>query len=135
MPDTILSPGDPIQARCTKCKQNTDSIIVSLSENLPEKVQCGICSRKHKYRPPIEEKKKAAPARGSLKVETERKRWAALFAKADRAKATEYSMTASFKLNSVIDHPVFGLGFVQCPAGSQKVEILFETGTKTMRCK
>ena len=29
MPETILSPGDPIQARCTKCKKNTDSIVIS----------------------------------------------------------------------------------------------------------
>ena len=134
MPETILSPGDPLQARCTKCKQNTDSIIVSISDNAPEKVQCGVCSRKHKYRPPIEAKK-AAPPRIPLKVENERKQWRTFLATVDSTKATEYSMTASYKLKTVINHPVFGLGLVQCFAGSRKVEVLFESGKKTMRCK
>ena len=134
MPEEILSPGDPIQARCTKCKENTASTVVSIADNAPEKVQCGVCSRKHKYRPPIAAKKTAAK-RTPIKKETDRKQWASLLANADSAEATEYSMSASYKLKTVVNHPVFGLGVVQNLAGPQKVEILFESGIKTMRCK
>jgi hypothetical protein len=134
MPETILSPGDPLQARCTKCKKNTDSIVISITDNVPEKVQCSLCSRKHKYRPPTEAKK-AAPRRLTSQTDNERKQWQTLLANVDSAKATAYSMTASYKVKTVINHPVFGLGLVQSLAGPQKVEILFESGKKTMRCK
>ena len=134
MPEEILSPGDPIQARCTKCKENTASIVVSIADNKPEKVQCGVCSRNHKYRPPIAAKKttvKQAP----LKKESDRNQWAKLLANVDSKDAAEYSMTAAYKLKAVINHPVFGLGMVQSSVGPRKVEILFESGLKTMRCK
>ncbi len=134
MPEEILSPGDPIQARCTKCKENTASIVVSIAENAPEKVQCGVCSRKHKYRPPIAAKKKTV-RRAPPKKETDRKQWATLLKNVDSKDATEYSMTASYKLKTVINHPVFGLGMVQNSVGPRKVEIIFESGIKTMRCK
>ena len=134
MSENILSPGDPIQARCTKCKENTDSIVVSIAENVPEKVQCSICSRKHKYRPPIEAKKPATK-RVPVQIENERKQWKTLLANVDSAKATEYSMTAAYKVKTVITHPTFGLGLVQRFAGPQKIEVLFEAGKKTMRCK
>lgn len=134
MSETVLSPGDPIQARCTKCKQNTDSAVVSVVDNAPEKVQCSVCNRKHKYRPPTEAKK-AAPRRVPIQVENERKQWKTLLEQADTSKAIEYSMTSSYKLKSLINHPVFGLGMVQGSAGSKKVEVLFEDGKKIMRCK
>jgi hypothetical protein len=51
------------------------------------------------------------------------------------AKATDYSMTATYKVKALINHPVFGVGLVQRVVGSQKVEVLFEDGRKTMRCK
>ncbi|MDX2478966.1 MAG: hypothetical protein QNK24_01365 [Desulfuromusa sp.] len=44
-------------------------------------------------------------------------------------------MTDVYKLNALINHPVFGLGLVQRVIGSQKVEVLFEDGKKTMRCQ
>jgi len=44
-------------------------------------------------------------------------------------------MTATYKVKSLIAHPVFGLGQVQRVAGPQKIEVLFEDGLKMMRCK
>ena len=134
MPDTILAPGEQIQARCTKCKENTESVIVSLIDNAPEKVECSVCSRKHKYRPPIKPKR-AYNRQPPQKVESEHKKWQNQLAAADESKAVEYSMTTSYKLAALINHPVFGLGLVQGDAGSRKVEVLFETGRKIMRCK
>lgn len=133
MSEPILAPGDPLQARCTKCKLNTDHIVVSMAEDKPEKVQCGICSRKHKYRAPIEPK--VAVKRVPAQIETERKQWKVLLANVDSSKALDYSMTATYKVKSLINHPIFGLGLVQRTAGPQKVEILFEAGKKMMRCK
>jgi hypothetical protein len=48
--------------------------------------------------------------------------------------ARDYSMTGAYKVKSLINHPVFGLGLVQRVVGERKVEVLFEEGKKTMRC-
>ena len=44
-------------------------------------------------------------------------------------------MTTALKLRNLVNHPIFGLGIVQRIAGPHKVEVLFEDGRKTMRCK
>ena len=133
MQSTTLSAGDPIEARCTKCRKNNDHTIVTMGEELPEKVQCSVCNREHKYRPPSVPKKPAV--RSAAPRDADRKEWLVLQPTMDSAKAKDYSMMDSYKLNALIAHPAFGLGIVQRQVGTQKVEILFEDGKKTMRCK
>ncbi len=134
MQSTTPVAGDPIEARCTKCRKNTDHIIVTMAEEGPAKVQCNACSRQHKYRPPTAAKKPAV-RRADMHKDAERKEWEALRPNMNSAAATDYSMTAAYKVRALINHPVFGLGLVQRIVGSQKVEVLFEDGKKTMRCK
>ena len=129
-----LVAGDPIHARCTKCRKNTDHIIVTMAEEIPVKVQCNSCSRQHKYRPPSPEKKPAVKRTISHR-DAERKEWETLRPSMNSAEAKEYSMTGAYKVKALISHPVFGIGIVQRVVGSQKVEVLFEDGKKTMRCK
>ena len=134
MQNTTLAVGSPVEAHCTKCRKNTDHIIISMAEEEPAKVQCSICSRQHKYRPP-----KITRTRAELQSihhrDAERKEWEVLRPSMNSAKATDYSMTAAYKVGALISHPLFGLGHVQRLAGVRKVEVLFEDGKKTMRCK
>ncbi len=134
MQNASLSVGDPIEARCTKCRKNNEHVILIIEEEAPIKVQCGICSRQHKFRLPIAEKKPAVRRVVSHR-DAERKEWEGLRATNDEHKATDYCMTSAYKVKAQINHPSFGLGFVQRVAGAQKVEVLFETGKKMMRCK
>jgi len=134
MESKTLSAGDPIEARCTKCRKNTNHIVVAMVEETPAKVQCNTCSREHKYRPPTVPKKPAVRKTVQPK-EAERNEWELLRPGMNIAKATDYSMTESYKLNALINHPVFGIGLVQRLAGSQKIEVLFQDGKKLMRCK
>ncbi|WP_432823286.1 hypothetical protein [Trichloromonas sp.] len=134
MQNNTLSVGDPIEARCTKCRKNSDHVIVTMTEEGPEKVQCNSCSRQHKYRPPTAAKKPAARQAVQHK-DAERKEWETLRPAMKSEDAADYSMTSSYKVKALINHPVFGLGLVQRVVGSQKVEVLFEDGKKTMRCK
>ena len=134
MQSTTLSAGDLIEARCTKCRKNNEHTIVTVGEELPERVQCSVCSREHKYRPPSVAKKPAA-RKAAAPRDADRKEWLALQPTMDSAKAKDYSMSEAYKVKSLITHPAFGLGIVQRVIGSQKVEILFEDGKKTMRCK
>lgn len=134
MENASLSVGDPIEGRCTKCRKNTDHVIVTLAEDGPGKVQCTVCSREHKYRPPTAARKSAARRTIDPK-EAERQEWQALQPTMDSAKATAYSMDAAYKVNALISHPKFGLGVVQRVVGPQKMEVLFEDGLKMMRCQ
>ena len=141
MPKTAPSVGDPIKARCTKCRKNRDHFIVSISDEEPDSVQCKTCEHQHQYKPPIILKtpaeKVAIAAKEAKRRQTaaEHKEWDALQPRMDSVKAQTYSMTATYKVNALIKHPVFGIGQVQRVLGSQKVEILFEDGKRTMRCK
>jgi len=134
MQNNPLAAGSPIEANCTKCRKNTDHIIITMAEEEPVKVQCQSCSRQHKYRPP-----KVTKTRAELltiyQQDAERKEWETLRPSMNSAKATAYSMTATYKVGALINHPLFGLGHVQRLAGMRKVEVLFEDGKKTMRCK
>lgn len=128
------SAGDSIEARCTKCRKNTTHVIVSLNDEGPVEVQCNACSRQHAYRAPTTAKKSVS-RRVVNQQDAERKEWETLRPSMNCDAAQDYSMTSAYKVKSLINHPIFGLGLVQKVVGSQKVEVLFEDGKKTMRCK
>lgn len=139
MQDSTLSAGDPIEARCTKCRKNTNHVIIAMTDEGPAKVECNTCSGQHKYRPPTAAKKpavkKPAAKRTTDPKAAEKKEWAALQAEIEGAKAKDYAMTESFKVRTVVKHPIFGLGLVLRNPGSKKIEVLFEDGKKMLRCK
>ena len=134
MQSTTLSAGDPIEARCTKCRKNTNHIIVAMAEEVPVKVECNTCSGQHKYRPPTAPKKPAVRRTVDPKI-AQQKEWQELQPGMNSKQATDYSMTTAFKVGALMNHPVFGLGIVQQLGGPRKVQVLFEDGKKTMRCK
>lgn len=129
----VLAAGDPIEARCTKCRANNPHVIISMAEETPLKVQCDVCSRQHKYRPPTVPKKPSARKPVDPKI-AERKEWAQLSPEMNSKDAKPYAMTGTYKVNSLISHSTFGLGLVQRIAGPQKIEVLFEDGKKLLRC-
>jgi len=136
MQNANLLPGDKIEGRCTKCRKNNEHNIITLTEEKPAQVECTVCKRQHKYRPPTAVKKPAVRQTTQHKLEeAERKEWEALRPDMNSAKALDYSMEDAYKAKALINHPVFGLGLVQRIIGSQKIEVLFEDGKKTMRCK
>jgi hypothetical protein len=134
MENTTLSAGGPVEARCTKCRKNTGHIIIEMAEESPAKVQCDVCSRQHKYRPPTVPKKAGVRRTVDPKI-AEKKEWAELRPTMKDDLAISYSMTTAFKTGALMDHPAFGLGLVQRLAGPRKIEVLFEDGKKVMRCK
>jgi hypothetical protein len=134
MQSTELLPGDQIEARCTKCRKNTQHTIITLVEAEPAQVECSACTRQHAFRPATLPKK-AAMRRAIDPKAAEQKEWQTLRPSLKSERATDYSMTDAYKTNSLMNHPVFGLGVVQRVVGTRKIEVLFEEGKKTMRCR
>lgn len=129
-----LTAGDPLEARCTKCRKNTNHIVVAMKDGVPAKVQCNTCSGQHKYRSPTAPKKPAVRRTVDPKV-AEQKEWALLSPDMNNEQAVAYSMDTAYKVGGLINHSVFGVGVVQQVVGLRKVEVLFESGKKIMRCK
>lgn len=133
MSNNKMSVGDPVESRCTKCCNITNHIIVAMTDDFPAKVECNTCKGQHKFRPPLVRKK--AAARRTVDPKTaERQEWENLQPSLERKEVMAYSMTTVFKVGSVMQHPVFGLGIVQNSLGPGKVEVLFADGKKKMRC-
>ena len=134
MSNKQLGAGDPIEARCTKCRKITNHTIIAMKDDAPVKVECNTCKGQHLYRKP-----KAAPQTAATKAATakraEQEKWVELQAQIEGQSAKKYSMDAEYKVDSAIQHPQFGLGLVQRHTGTRKMEVLFEDGLKTMRCK
>lgn len=45
---------------------------------------------------------------------------------------SSYAMKLSFELGELIEHPKFGLGFIQDTIGKQKVSVFFEDSEKVL---
>jgi len=141
MSNTELSAGDKIEARCTKCGANTKHIIMAISDQTPDRVQCDMCDRVHKYRPPTTAKPKAKRATSGTTTrrkadprEAERQEWEDLKLEDQKGELKPYAMDASFKKANRISHPTFGIGLVVGLMGSNKMEVLFKDGKKILRC-
>lgn len=134
MQNTAPAAGDPVEARCTKCRRNTGHRILTMAGEGPGKVQCTTCSHQHQFRLPAKPRKPAVRRSANLKA-AEGEEWETLRQGMHSAAAREYSITAAYDVKALINHPVFGLGVVQRIAGRQKVEVLFADGRKIMRCK
>jgi len=133
MTSTLSSAGDIVDARCTKCRKVTNHVIVAMVGTSPNKVQCNTCNGVHQYRstPPLAKATKQASSSAGIKPED----WADLRNSMNNGLAREYDMDKEYRVGTLIRHSSFGLGLVQRIFGSRKMEVLFEDGRKTMRCK
>jgi hypothetical protein len=138
-----LSAGDIIEARCTRCRVVTNHTIIAMVGEQPARVRCNTCGGDHNYRPPQKEAavKKAGSAPrpagtpAKKKVNREQEQWQAATAEVEPGLAVPYDMERSFRVNDIVDHPVFGLGVVTAVVKPNKVEILFTGGKKNLRCR
>lgn len=102
-------------------------------DDVPAKVKCNTCEGEHKYHRPAAAKKSTTKKVVAPRA-TGQKDWQELRTKIEEVKAVDYSMDSSFKVNTVIKHPIFGLGLFEKIIGDQKMEVIFEDGRKKLRC-
>jgi len=154
MTTRILSAGDIIESRCTKCREVLNHRIVAMVEGKVVRVECNTCNGVHNYYPPPAAKeakaakapKKAATSkprsttatpRASRRdpVEVEREEWASLQPTFDIDKALAYDMNGRYLTKRLILHSVFGLGVVKSVIVPNKMQVLFKDGIKLLRCQ
>ncbi len=141
MTENLIQAGSSVESQCKKCKTVTDHHVVVMVGEKIAKVECKVCNARHAYVSPKAEPKVKAPA-------TPRPKKAALaltkqaLALAEHwekmvtpcAKPLTYSMERKFHVGDVIDHPTFGLGYVQKFMKPCTVEVQFKDAVRNMRC-
>lgn len=140
-----LSAGNTIETRCTRCKGVLNHTIVAMVGEKIVRVECSTCHGVHAYHPvkvPKEpaaakgtQKKTAAPRKTKADPETvARAEWEALQPDMDAAQAIPYDMTRIYRVKNLLSHPNFGLGVVQLVIPPNKIDVLFQSGKKRLRC-
>ena len=121
--------GHNCQAWCTKCKSETEHVIVAIVDAIPKRVECCGCSSQHDYRlPPGTQKAKAPRKKAATRTRKPRARsWQVLIAEAQGVPLS-YAISASFQEGDYLEHPRFGPGIVHKVVPGGKIEVLFERG-------
>lgn len=151
MTTKILSAGDIIEARCTKCRKVLNHRIVAMVEGKVVRVECNTCNGVHNYHAPPAAKVAKAPKKAAATkprsttavprvpkrdpVEVEREEWASLRPTFDLEKALQYDMNNRYLAKRLILHSVFGIGIVKTVTVPNKMQVLFKDGIKLLRCQ
>lgn len=138
-----LSAGSIVESRCTRCREVLNHTIVAMVGDQIVRVECNTCHSVHNHHPVKQAKEPAAKA-PQRKAATPRPakvdpvaaaaaEWESLRSGMDPAQAIPYAMNGSFRANSLISHPQFGLGIVQ-QVQPGKIDVLFRDGKRLLRC-
>ena len=150
MSNKKLSAGDIIDARCTRCRDILNHRIVAMVGDKVVRVECNTCGGVHNYYPPPPPKTARTVGSGTAARKTstaaprapkrdpqqsDREEWQALRTSMRIDRAIAYTMNGKYRADDLLDHPVFGLGVVKLIIPPNKMQVLFEDGTKLLRCQ
>ncbi len=151
--------GEDIVAHCGRCKMDLLHVIHAEVEGRPARVECKTCRAIHSYRAPksgVHKSDAPPPARagssggssssgssrsssGSARTTTRKVSgptpadlYQAAIEGVDLSEPRAYRMTERFEEGEVINHMTFGVGLVTKIPGEQKMEAIFESGTKLL---
>jgi len=127
--------GEDVIAYCTKCKKDLDHVIVALVKAKVKKVLCKTCEKEHVYKAPKGDKapaKKKTAARAKKKKASPVEEWEMAMEQAKDATVKPYALDGSFGEGEKVDHSTFGQGLVIRLISPNKMEVIFEEGSKFM---
>ena len=161
MSENQIQAGSSVESLCKKCKTVTDHHVVAMLGDKIAKVECKVCRARHSYTSPKAETKaqtaprvrsgatgtvKEIPQAAAPKAASPRKSSAAASRQA-QAQAEQweklvgpcpaplaYGMDRTFRAGDVIDHPVFGAGYVQKLMKPNTNEVIFNDAVRNLRC-
>lgn len=131
----MLKPGDDVDSWCGVCKSILAHTIEAMVGESPARVHCNTCGAQHKYRPnkPGTKKARKTKVAGSPRARTTRATsYQKLLEGKDLALAKRYSFHDRYAADDVLSHPKFGIGVTTTVKDSNKIEVVFEDGVKTL---
>ena len=125
-------PGDNIDSWCGKCKMMLAHTIEAMVGKKPARVTCNTCKSQHSYKanPPGEGSRKTSGSAPSVRRSANR--YASLLKANGETVAKAYSPASRYELGDVLEHPTFGRGVATAVRDATKIEVLFESGSKTL---
>ena len=142
------SVGDNIDAYCLKCKLILAHVILFKVDGVVNRVKCKTCGAEHKYRPPVaaerktvrekrpaERKSVSATKTAQLKQSESQAalQWdLKIRNRQPDAPVRDYAIHETYKVNDVIHHPKFGMGFVEKIISDKSMQVLFNDSIKLL---
>jgi hypothetical protein len=118
--------GGNIDSWCGKCKMMLAHTIEAMVGEKPARVSCNTCRSQHAF-------KAQPPGQGGAKSpKRAANRYQSLLKAGESAVAKNYSPSSKYELGDVLEHPTFGRGVATAVKEGAKIEVLFETGSKTL---
>ena len=144
------SVGDNIDAYCLKCKLLLAHVVLFKVDGVVNRVKCKTCGAEHKYRPTTGKagksekgertvvRKTASPkktdtAKSKLSDGQAALQWdLKIRNRPPESPVREYSIRDIYKMNEVIHHPTFGVGFVEKILSDKSMSVLFNDSVKLL---
>jgi hypothetical protein len=128
----MIKVGGEVDAFCTRCELTLAHTVHAVVGDRPVKVECNTCHGVHRYRggagSSASTPRAARPARAKAEVVG----FDALLGARRTGEARPYSPKVTFAVDDVVDHPLFGRGFVSAVRAGGKVEITFRSDVKLL---
>ncbi len=118
--------GDRIDSYCGRCKMMLAHTVETIEGGKIKKCHCNTCGAQHAYRPKPPKRIPGMPA------VPEPSDYDKLIKAQDADKAKKYKTSDRFQPTELINHATFGLGIVLTCKESNKIEVLFQDGAKTL---
>jgi hypothetical protein len=133
----MVKVGGEVDAFCTKCELTLAHTIHAVVAGRPVKVECNTCHGVHRYRGSIGSggsggARPAARAEKAARPKAEVISFDALLGARRTEAARPYSPKQTYVVDEVIDHPLFGRGFVSAVRDGGKIEITFRSDVKLL---
>ncbi len=142
----MSSVGKNVDALCTRCGLVLAHIVLYEVGGIIARVKCKTCGTEHKYRGAKTRDRKGDPAgdrprRPGPKAaeeilqaeEVETQRWLQRHGELGKHPLIiPYRMTDRYQRGDVIEHPSFGVGFVEKIIEEQRMDVLFKGSLKRM---
>jgi hypothetical protein len=131
----MIKVGGEVDALCSKCELTLAHTVIAMVGDKPAKVKCNTCKGEHKFRPragavapagSVVKKKAARPPREKKVVVT----FEELLASRKRP-PVPYSVRRRFVVDDVVDHPTFGVGFVNA-VRIDKIDVTFRAEPRVL---
>ena len=131
----MLKVGGEVDGFCTRCEMNLAHTIIAMVDGRPVKVECNTCHGVHRFRGDAPGGARPARPAGAPRPPRERPAtlsFDAVLREKDLAAAQPYSPRATYRVDQVIEHPTFGLGFVSAIRDATKIEVTFRSEVKVL---
>jgi hypothetical protein len=127
----MVKVGGEVDAFCTRCELTLAHTVHAVVAGRPVKVECNTCHSVHRHRGATAASRPRSAA-GTPRARPEVVSFDALLASKRVTGARPYSATGRFEVDDVLDHPVFGRGFVSALRDGGKIEVTFRSDVKVL---